>query len=92
MPECSKCRKPIQTNSRLTEWDGLPYHKNCLKKKYREDNPQINEEEYESFSQKVEEADKFKHGGDCIIPVKTPTTKTQRKQQENASSPATNTA
>ena len=85
MPECSKCRKPIQTNSRLTEWDDLPYHKNCLKNKYREDNPGITEQEYNSFSQKVEEADKFKHGGDCIIAVKTPTTKTQRKSQENAS-------
>jgi len=67
--ECEHCYKMIEDDKDLVEYDQLPYHTECIKEMFREDNPNLSEEKYEEFDEKAEVVDKFERSGEILIPV-----------------------
>lgn len=67
--ECEHCYTKIEEGDSLIEYDQLPYHTECMKEMFREDNPNLSEEDYEEFDQKAEIADKFERSGNVLIPI-----------------------
>lgn len=67
--ECEHCYKMIEDDQDLVEYDQLPYHTDCIKEMFREDNPNLSEEKYEEFDKKAEQVDKFELDGNLLIPV-----------------------
>lgn len=66
---CEHCSEVIGTSEDMVEYDQLPYHTDCIKEMFREDNPNISEEKYEEFDKKAEQVDKFERSGEILIPV-----------------------
>lgn len=67
--ECTRCTKIIREEEKIIEYDQLPYHKSCIKQKYREDNPDLEPEKYREFDKRIQLVDKIKVSGNLIIPV-----------------------
>jgi len=67
--DCQHCYKNIAEDQHLIEYDEAPFHEDCMKEKFREDNPNLSEEKYEEFDRKAEQVDKFRKSGNVLIPV-----------------------
>jgi len=72
MSDCNFCGREIKDNDRQIGYSDLPFHKNCLKNKYREDNPQLTQNAYNNFHDIVEDADKIRKDGNVLIPIRHP--------------------
>jgi len=67
---CAECYEEIEDWEDTIGYDQLPHHKECLKEKYRTDNPALSDEEYQEFDQKVDEADQVVRDGNCLRFIK----------------------
>lgn len=67
--ECENCYEMIEDEEDLVEYDQLPYHTECIKEMFREDNPDLSEEKYEEFDNKAEQVDKLRKDGEILVPV-----------------------
>lgn len=66
---CEHCQEVIGTDQDVVEYDQLPFHRDCMKEMFREDNPNLPEEKYEEFDKKADLVDKFERSGEVLIPV-----------------------
>jgi len=67
--DCQHCYENIAEDDHLIEYDEAPFHEECFKEMFREDNPGLSDEEYEEFDRKAEQVDKFRKSGNMLIPV-----------------------
>ena len=67
--ECQYCYENISASEDLIEYDEAPFHKICMKDKFREDNPNLSKDKYEEFDKKAELADKFRKDGNLLVPI-----------------------
>lgn len=66
---CTKCMESIESDRDLVEYDHMPYHRDCIKEKFREDNPNLDQEKYDRFDKYAEKVDKFEKSGNMLIPI-----------------------
>jgi len=67
--QCEHCYTPIVDDRDLVEYDELPYHRDCMKEMFREDNPDLEQEKYDQFDKYAEKVDKFERNGNILIPI-----------------------
>jgi len=66
---CRRCGKQVVEEEEFVEYAESIFHTECIKERFREDNPGLEQEKYEKFDRMAEKVDKFELSGNLLIPV-----------------------